>query len=87
MGSAVKPVSGSGMSGGVPGRGPGGGGGASGPGGRGNAQFNRTVEVPAIGDGIDKMGRPWTGGSLDPKDHDYHLGANAKPLLNRLTPR
>ena len=46
-----------------------------------HAQFNNwmTVEVPTIGGGIDRMGRPWTGGSLDLKDHDYHLGANAKP--------
>ena len=36
------------------------------------------VDIPAIDGGIDRMGRPWTGGSLDPKDHNYHLGANAK---------
>ena len=80
MGPAVNPVVGSGMSGVGPGIGPGGGGGASGPGGSGNAQFDcqMPVEVPAISGGIDRMGRPWTGGSLDPKDHDYHLGTNAK---------
>ena len=50
------------------------------PGGSANAQFNNQtpVEIPAIGSGIDRMIRPWTGGSLDPKGHDYHLGMNAK---------
>ena len=59
MGPAVNPVFGSGMSGGGPGGGPGGGGGAGGPNGSGSAQFNiqRPAEVPAIGVGIDRMGR------------------------------
>ena len=74
MGPAVNPVLGSGMSGGGSGIGPGGGGGAGGSGCSGNAQFNNQmpVEIPDIGAGIDRMGGPWTGGSLDPKDHDYH---------------
>ena len=80
MTRAVNPVFGSGISGVGPGRRPGGGSSAGGPGGYGNAQFNNwmPVEAPAIGGGIDRMSRPWTGGSLDPKDHDYHLDTNAK---------
>ena len=37
----------------------------------------RAVDVPVIGGGIDRLSRPWT--SLDPRDRDYHLRANAKP--------
>ena len=78
MGPAVKLVGDSDMRGG---RWPGGGGGAGGPGGPGAAQFNnqRAVDVPVIGGGIGRLGQPWMGGSLDPRDHDYHLRANAKP--------
>ena len=64
-----------------PGAGPGGGG-AGGSGNPGIAQFNNqgpNIISPAVGGGIDWRGRPWTGGSIDPKDNDYHLGANAKP--------
>ena len=45
-----------------------GGGGAGGPGGPGDAQFNtqRADTGPAIVGGIDRYGRPWTGGSLNP---------------------
>ena len=78
----VNPVNGSGMGGGGgPGGGHGGGGGAGGHGGPGAAQFNiqRAVDIPVIGGGIDRLGRPWTGGILDPGAHDYHLRANAKP--------
>ena len=74
-------ISGSGMRAGKrPGQGSGGGD-TSGPGGPGDAQFNpqRADPGPAIGGGIDRYGRPWTGGSLDPSDKDYHLGRNAKP--------
>ena len=80
MGPGVNPVFGSGMSGVGPGIGSGGGGGAGGPGTSGNVQFNNQmpVDIPAIGGKIDRMGHPWTVGSLDPKDHNYHLGMNAK---------
>ena len=73
-------ISGSGITGNRPGQGSGGGG-AGGPGGPGDAQLNPTrADVrPAIGGGLDRYGRPWTGGSLDPSDKDYHLGRNAKP--------
>ena len=57
-----------------------GGGGAGGSRNPSNARFNNQmpVDIPAIGGGIDRMGRPWMGGSLDPQDYNYHLGANAK---------
>ena len=70
-------ISGSGITGNRPGQGSGGGG-AGGPRGPGNNQ-TRADERPAIGGGLDRHGRPWTGGSLDPSDKDYHLGRNAKP--------
>ena len=71
LGSVVKLVSSSSM---------GGGGRAGGPGRPGAAQYNnqRAVDAPVIGGGIGILGRPWTGGSLDPRDHDYHFCANAK---------
>ena len=41
---------------------------------------NNNNDVPVIGGGIDRLGCPWTGGSLDPAGaHDYHVRANAKP--------
>ena len=65
MGPTVNLVNGSGMGGGRwPGGGPGGGSGAGGHGGPGAARFNnqRAVDIPVISGGIDRLGRPWTGG-------------------------
>ena len=42
--------------------------------------FNVMVyDRTAIGGGIDIHGRPWTGGSLDPRNHDYHARPHPTP--------
>ena len=82
VGSMANSSSPGGNSGGL---GSGSGGGSVPPGGEGGdlpgtpAQSNKFIMVynpHVIGGGVDNYLRPWTGGSLDPRDHDYHARTN-----------